>query len=39
VLVPMGGEMVYRYQEALIHETLAVLRAFHERWLSARSER
>ena len=32
VLVPMGGEMMYRYQESLIHETLAVLRAFRERW-------
>lgn len=31
VLVPMGGEMAYRYQENLIHETLAVLRAFRER--------
>jgi hypothetical protein len=36
VLVPMGGEMAYRYQESLIHEALAVLRAFRERWLSAR---
>src|SRR5262249_9230035 len=36
VLVPMGGEMVYRYQESLIHETLAVLRAFRERWQKAR---
>jgi TRAP-type uncharacterized transport system substrate-binding protein len=32
VLVPMGGEMLYRYQENLVHETLAVLRAFRERW-------
>ncbi|MBI2894598.1 MAG: hypothetical protein HYY06_13680 [Deltaproteobacteria bacterium] len=31
VLVPMGQEMSYRYQETLIHETLAVLRAFVER--------
>lgn len=37
VLVPMGGEMVYRYQEDLIHETLAVLRAFRERWQKARA--
>jgi TRAP-type uncharacterized transport system substrate-binding protein len=36
VLVPMGGEMAYRYQESLIHETLAVLRAFRERWQKAR---
>lgn len=35
VLVPMGGEMAYRYQEALVHETLAVLRAFRERWIEA----
>ncbi len=38
VLVPMGGEMVYRYQETLIHETLAVLRGFRERWQEARSQ-
>jgi hypothetical protein len=31
VLVPMGGEMAYRYQEQLILETLAVLRAFRDR--------
>lgn len=31
VLVPMGGEMAYRYQEQLVHETLAVLRALRER--------
>jgi hypothetical protein len=37
VLVPMGGEMAYRYQESLIHDTLAVLRAFRERWDAARS--
>jgi hypothetical protein len=37
VLVPMGGEMVYRYQESLIHERLAVLRAFRERWDAARA--
>jgi hypothetical protein len=35
VLVPMGGEMAYRYQEGLVHETLAVLRAFRERWIAA----
>ncbi len=28
VLVPMGQEMAYRYQEGVIYETLAVLRAF-----------
>jgi hypothetical protein len=37
VLVPMGGEMAYRYQEGLIHETLSVLRAFRERWQAARA--
>jgi hypothetical protein len=37
LLVPMGGEMVYRYQEGLIHATLAVLRAFLERWEKARA--
>ena len=31
VLVPMGGEMAYRYQEQLILATIAVLRAFCER--------
>lgn len=31
ILVPMGQEMSYRYQESLIHETLAVLRAFVRR--------
>jgi TRAP-type uncharacterized transport system substrate-binding protein len=36
VLVPMGGEMAYRYQEDRIHKTLAVLRAFRERWQRAR---
>jgi hypothetical protein len=35
VLVPMGGEMAYRYQEGLVYETLAVLRAFRERWVAA----
>lgn len=35
VLCPMGGEMAYRYQESLIHEALAVLRAFRERWVKA----
>jgi len=35
VLVPMGGEMAYRYQEGLIHETLAALHAFRERWEAA----
>jgi TRAP-type uncharacterized transport system substrate-binding protein len=37
VLVPMGGEMMYRYQESLIHQTLAVLRAFRERLDQARA--
>src|SRR5262249_8115450 len=37
VLVPMGGEMAYRYQEGLIHDTLAVLRGFRERWEKARA--
>jgi hypothetical protein len=37
VLVPMGGEMAYRYQEDRIHATLAVLRAFRERWQAART--
>jgi TRAP-type uncharacterized transport system substrate-binding protein len=32
MLVPMGQEMAYRYQEGVIYETLAVLRAFRERW-------
>jgi hypothetical protein len=31
MLVPMGQEMGYRYQEGVIHQTLAVLRAFRER--------
>lgn len=31
MLVPMGQEMAYRYQEGVIHETLAVLRAFRAR--------
>jgi TRAP-type uncharacterized transport system substrate-binding protein len=31
VLVPMGQEMAYRYQEGVIYETLAVLRAFRRR--------
>ncbi len=30
-LVPMGGEMVYRYQEDLMIETLAVVRRFEQR--------
>ena len=37
VLVPMGGEMAYRYQENLIHETIAVLRAFRARYDEARA--
>jgi TRAP-type uncharacterized transport system substrate-binding protein len=31
MLVPMGQEMAYRYQEGVIYETLAVLRAFKTR--------
>ena len=31
MLVPMGQEMAYRYQEGVIHETLAVLRDFRRR--------
>ena len=31
VLVPMGQEMAYRYQEGVIHDALAVLRAFLRR--------
>jgi hypothetical protein len=31
VLVPMGQEMAYRYQEGLIHDSLSVLRAFLKR--------
>lgn len=32
MLVPMGQEMGYRYQEGVIYQTLAVLRAFKSRW-------
>lgn len=31
MLVPMGQEMAYRYQEELIHQTLAALRTFQTR--------
>jgi hypothetical protein len=31
VLVPMGQEMAYRYQEGIIYETLTVLRDFRKR--------
>jgi len=31
MLVPMGQEMAYRYQEGVIYETLAVLRAFRSK--------
>ncbi len=31
MLVPMGQEMAYRYQEGVIYDTLAVLRAFRAR--------
>jgi len=36
VLVPMGQEMAYRYQEGVIYETIAVLRAFRRRAGEAR---
>jgi TRAP-type uncharacterized transport system substrate-binding protein len=32
MLVPMGQEMAYRYQEGVIYQTLAVLRGFLTRW-------
>jgi hypothetical protein len=32
MLVPMGQEMAYRYQEGVINQTLAVLRTFRQRW-------
>ena len=37
VLVPMGGEMAYRYQESLIFEALAALRGFRVRHREAQS--
>jgi hypothetical protein len=37
VLVPMGQEMAYRYQEEIIYETLAVLREFLGRWTERHS--
>jgi hypothetical protein len=37
VLVPMGQEMAYRYQEGVIYETLAVLREFLRRAGAART--
>jgi len=37
VLVPMGQEMAYRYQEEIIYETLAVLRDFVARWTTKHS--
>lgn len=37
MLVPMGGEMAYRYQESLIDETLSVLRAFRDRYRAAQT--
>ncbi len=36
VLVPMGQEMAYRYQEEIIYETLTVLRDFLGRWAAAK---
>jgi len=35
-VVPMGGEMAYRYQEALIMKLLQALRAFTEGQLPSR---
>jgi hypothetical protein len=35
MLVPMGQEMAYRYQEGVIYETLAVLRDFSKRATAA----
>jgi hypothetical protein len=35
MLVPMGQEMAYRYQEGVIYETLTVLRDFRRRATSA----
>ena len=35
MLVPMGQEMGYRYQEGVIHDTIAALRAFRSRCRSA----
>jgi hypothetical protein len=32
MLVPMGQEMAYRYQEGVIYQTLSVLRAFLTKW-------
>ena len=32
MLVPMGQEMAYRYQEELMHQTLAVLREYLRRY-------
>ncbi len=36
VVVPMGGEMAYRYQEELIMDLLQVLRAFTQAQAPAR---
>jgi TRAP-type uncharacterized transport system substrate-binding protein len=36
MLVPMGQEMAYRYQEGVIYDTLAVLRAFRSRVASVK---
>lgn len=38
VLVPMGQEMAYRYQEGVIYDTLAVLRDFRRRCEEAGAE-
>ena len=37
MLVPMGQEMAYRYQEEIIYETLAVLRDFQRRAADAKA--
>src|SRR5262249_43239942 len=37
ILVPMGGEMAYRYQEGVISKTVGVLRGLLSRWDEGRS--
>jgi TRAP-type uncharacterized transport system substrate-binding protein len=39
MLVPMGQEMAYRYQEGVIYQTIAVLRAFRSRWDASTRDR
>jgi TRAP-type uncharacterized transport system substrate-binding protein len=36
-LAPMGGEMAYRDQETIMHDTVASLRAFRDRWEKAQA--